>query len=148
VDSRPIGLEQELAARSAALKEAQQELDAARCELAQTKERVRILEASNAAATAELAAVREAQGVLQQELESIRSQGLARVDDLKAIRGIGPKLSKKLEGLGFTRYAKLGALDAAGVEQLAQQLGIPPSRIERDGWIEAARKLSASSPNE
>jgi NADH-quinone oxidoreductase subunit E len=61
-------------------------------------------------------------------------------DDLKAISGIGPKLEKVLNGLGIMTYVQVADLTASQIERLDADLGIA-GRIERDGWIEQARRL-------
>jgi predicted flap endonuclease-1-like 5' DNA nuclease len=126
--------------------------------LAKARDRIRLLESQNAAAEAELGAARTAQHELGQQLEAARAAQLelrrqlegarataASGDDLRAIKGIGPKLSKKLQEIGISSYAELAALDAEGVATLAELLGVPKSRIERNGWVEAARQLAADT---
>jgi len=149
-------------------------LDDLRHELDEARSRIQLLVTRNAAAEAELDTARTAQHELSQQLEAARatqnelSQQLeaaratqheltrqletthARTptqggDDLQAIKGIGPKLSKKLQEVGISTYADLADLDADGVAALAELLGIAKSRIERAGWVEAARQLAGAS---
>ena len=65
----------------------------------------------------------------------------AKADDLKAISGIGPKLEKVLNGMGFTRYADIAALSDADAARIEAELGFS-GRIARDGWVEQARTLA------
>lgn len=63
-------------------------------------------------------------------------------DDLKAITGIGPKLEKVLNGLGFQSFAQIAALDADAIAGLNDKLGLS-GRIERDDWVGQAQALTA-----
>ena len=135
-------------------------LDDLRHELDEARSRIQLLVTRNAAAEAELDTARTAQHELSQQLEAARAtqHELTRQletthartptqggDDLQAIKGIGPKLSKKLQEVGISTYADLADLDADGVAALAELLGIAKSRIERAGWVEAARQLAGAS---
>lgn len=60
-------------------------------------------------------------------------------DDLKRIAGIGPALERKLHDLGLRTFRQLAALSRSDVARIADQLGTTPERIQRDGWITAAR---------
>ena len=63
-------------------------------------------------------------------------------DDLAAIKGVGPKVVKRLEDAGIRTYAQLAALGTKDLGALAAALEVPARRIEREGWIESARALS------
>jgi len=63
-------------------------------------------------------------------------------DDLKRIKGIGPKLSDRLKEHGVTRYEQIAAWDAAMVADFAQRLGRLGGRIEADDWVGQARLLA------
>ncbi|MFV0472996.1 MAG: NADH-quinone oxidoreductase subunit NuoE [Pikeienuella sp.] len=63
-------------------------------------------------------------------------------DDLKKIKGVGPKLEGLLNELGvyhFDQIAGWGAEDVAWVDERLSFKG----RIEREEWVEQARQLSA-----
>ncbi len=62
-------------------------------------------------------------------------------DDLKQIRGVGPVLEKTLNKLGIFRFAQIAAFNQADIERISENLPQFPGRIQRDGWIEQARKL-------
>lgn len=55
-------------------------------------------------------------------------------DDLKRIKGIGPKVEKLLHELGVTSFAQIAAWDDADVARIDAQLGSFAGRIERDDW--------------
>ncbi|MDF3853353.1 hypothetical protein [Paracoccus pantotrophus] len=64
-------------------------------------------------------------------------------DDLKRIKGIGPKISDWLNAQGVTRYDQIAAWDAATVADFAQRLGRMGGRIEADDWVGQAKLLAA-----
>lgn len=63
-------------------------------------------------------------------------------DDLRKIKGIGPKLNTLLGELGVARYDQIAAWTAADVAEIDPYLGTFKGRIERDGWIEQAGFLA------
>jgi predicted flap endonuclease-1-like 5' DNA nuclease len=63
-------------------------------------------------------------------------------DDLKRISGIGPAFERALHAQGITRFAEIARWSNEDVQRVAEALGIPPQRIERDGWVESARELA------
>lgn len=65
------------------------------------------------------------------------------VDDLKKIKGIGPKLEKLLNSLGITSYAQIAAWDEAEIDRIDARLGSFQGRIRRDDWPAQARLLAA-----
>jgi predicted flap endonuclease-1-like 5' DNA nuclease len=74
--------------------------------------------------------------------EPVHEQPLA-ADDLKRIKGVGPKLEKLLNSLGVTRYAQIAAWDDAEIDRIDGQLGTFQGRIRRDDWPAQARYLAA-----
>ena len=64
-------------------------------------------------------------------------------DDLTRIKGVGPKLSAMLRGLGVTRYDQIAAWSDAAVARIDPHLGAFQGRIARDNWIEQCRYLAA-----
>ncbi|CUH86367.1 NADH-quinone oxidoreductase chain 2 [Phaeobacter sp. CECT 5382] len=65
--------------------------------------------------------------------------GLA--DDLKLLKGVGPKLEQTLNELGFFHFDQIAAWGAAEVAWVDSRLTFK-GRIERDGWIAQAAKLA------
>ncbi len=68
-------------------------------------------------------------------------------DDLKLLKGVGPKLEGVLNGLGFWHFdqvAKWGADEIAWVDDQLSFKG----RIERDGWVEQAKILAEGGETE
>lgn len=64
-------------------------------------------------------------------------------DDLKKIKGVGPKLVTMLKEQGVTTYAQIAAWSDADVARIDDTLGRFKGRIERDQWVEQAKLLAA-----
>ena len=62
-------------------------------------------------------------------------------DDLKQLKGVGPKLEQLLNGLGIYHFDQVAAWTPAQVAWVDDQLSFK-GRIDRDGWIEQARALT------
>lgn len=64
-------------------------------------------------------------------------------DDLKRIKGVGPKLEKLLNSLGVISFSQIAAWDDDEIERMDAQLGVFAGRIRRDDWPTQARYLAA-----
>jgi predicted flap endonuclease-1-like 5' DNA nuclease len=64
-------------------------------------------------------------------------------DDLKRIKGVGPKLEKLLKSLGVTSYSQIAAWDDDEIDRVDAQLGTFSGRIRRDDWPTQARFLAS-----
>ncbi len=64
-------------------------------------------------------------------------------DDLRKIKGLGPKMLTLLHALGITRFAQIAAWTDADLDELDGKLGAFAGRPRRDSWVEQARMLSA-----
>jgi len=62
-------------------------------------------------------------------------------DDLKILSGVGPALEKKLHAAGVTAFAQIAAWTEDDVAAMDEKLSFK-GRIEREGWIEQAKKLA------
>lgn len=62
-------------------------------------------------------------------------------DKLTNIKGVGPVLEKILHDCGIYYYQQVASLDKSGMEELQQQIPQFPGRIQRDKWVEQAKKL-------
>ncbi|KEJ89420.1 NADH-quinone oxidoreductase subunit E [Sulfitobacter donghicola] len=72
----------------------------------------------------------------------------AGADDLKLIKGIGPKLEQTVNSLGFFHFdqiAKWGQDELAWVDQNLEGF---KGRASRDGWVEQAEKLARGEETE
>ncbi len=63
-------------------------------------------------------------------------------DDLRRIKGLGPKVATQLGALGIVRFDQLAALDAQAQAALDAQLGTFAGRMARDRWVEQADLLA------
>lgn len=68
-------------------------------------------------------------------------------DDLKLLKGVGPKLEGTLNELGFYHFDQIAAWTDAEVAWVDTRLKFK-GRIERDGWIEQAKILAAGGETE
>lgn len=66
----------------------------------------------------------------------------AKIDDLKAISGIGPKLEQVLNGLGIWTHAQIAGWSPAEIAWVDDRLGFS-GRIGRDDWVGQAAALGA-----
>lgn len=64
-------------------------------------------------------------------------------DDLRRIKGVGPKLVALLHGFGVTRYSQIAAWTDADIDAMDARLGTFAGRIRRDSWVEQAKLLAA-----
>ncbi|MBF9061410.1 NADH-quinone oxidoreductase subunit E, partial [Rhodobacterales bacterium HKCCSP123] len=69
-------------------------------------------------------------------------------DDLKRIKGIGPKLEKLCNSLGFYHFDQIAAWTADEVAWVDQNLEGFKGRVTRDTWVEQARLLAAGGETE
>jgi predicted flap endonuclease-1-like 5' DNA nuclease len=86
-----------------------------------------------AAATSEVADARA----------ELPAQSAGGQDDLRRIKGVGPKLVALLNALGITRYAQIASWTDADIDRIDAQLGAFAGRIRRDNWVEQAKLLEA-----
>lgn len=63
-------------------------------------------------------------------------------DDLRKIKGIGPKLNTLLGELGVSRYDQIATWTAADIAEVDPYLGTFKGRITRDNWVEQAGFLA------
>ncbi len=63
-------------------------------------------------------------------------------DDLKRLKGVGPKLEGMLNGLGFWHFDQIAAWGPEEIAWVDDNLSFK-GRIERDGWVEQAKALAA-----
>ncbi len=78
-----------------------------------------------------------------ERIGSILSRPPGPADNLQEIHGIGPKLEKLLNELGFFHFHQIATLEPADVARLSREIGRFGNRIERDDWISQATALHA-----
>jgi len=85
--------------------------------------------------------------VAEKEPELLKEARGGKPDDLKKLKGVGPKLEETLHELGFFHFdqvASWGTQEIAWVDSRLKFKG----RIERDGWVEQARILAGGDETE
>ncbi len=97
------------------------------------------------AAKAEPAAGAPAAPKKPRALKAARKGG---ADDLKQIKGVGPKLEALLNRLGFFHFDQIADWTAAELAWVDDNLEGFKGRASRDGWIEQARLLAAGGETE
>jgi len=78
-------------------------------------------------------------------LEAAREGG---ADDLKRIKGIGPKLELMCNDLGFFHFDQIANWTAAEVAWVDDNIKGFKGRVTRDTWVEQATKLAAGEETE
>ena len=63
-------------------------------------------------------------------------------DDLKLIKGIGPKFEKDLHSKGIYYFRQIGNWKAADVKMVEGVIDSIPGRIKRDEWVKQAKGLA------
>jgi predicted flap endonuclease-1-like 5' DNA nuclease len=91
----------------------------------------------------EVEAVEDA--VRPEALSGARNGG---ADDLKMIKGVGPKLEIMLNELGFYHFDQIAGWSAAEVAWVNDNLAGFKGRVSRDNWVEQARKLASGQETE
>ncbi len=69
-------------------------------------------------------------------------------DDLKLIRGVGPKLERLLNGLGFYHFDQIAKWSDAEIAWVDENLKGFRGRIRRDEWVAQAKILAAGGETE
>lgn len=78
-------------------------------------------------------------GTKPEGLSGPRSGG---ADDLKTIKGIGPKLEKMLHGMGFYHFDQIANWGSSELAWVDENLEGFKGRASRDNWISQAKKLA------
>ena len=92
------------------------------------------------AAPAKAAAPKKAPVAKDGKPELLTAARASGADDLKQIKGVGPKLEKSLNALGIYHFDQVATLRKKEVEWVDTNMGFK-GRIERDGWIAQATEF-------
>ena len=98
-----------------------------------------------AAKTAAAPAVAEGPGKKPKVMKTPRKSG---ADDLKMIKGVGPKLEGLLNNMGFFHFDQVSAWGADEVSWVDQNLEGFKGRVSRDNWVSQATALAAGEETE
>ena len=132
------------AAKKAAEEKAAAEVDQARkaaAEEAAAEARAAKKAADDKAASAESAG----EGTRPEGLDTPRDGG---ADDLKLIKGVGPKLEALLHELGYYHYDQIANWTKAEVAWVDKNLKGFKGRVSRDGWVDQAQALASGAGTE
>jgi NADH-quinone oxidoreductase subunit E len=66
-------------------------------------------------------------------------------DDLKQIKGVGPKLEELLHSMGFYHYDQIAAWTADEVAWVDENLEGFKGRVSRDDWVGQAKSLTLAA---
>lgn len=77
--------------------------------------------------------------VTEQQKSGARTRAIT--DDLRRIRGIGPRFATLLDGMGYTSFEAIANWSEAEIALVAKRLRITPERISRESWVDQARGL-------
>ncbi|MCK0148763.1 NADH-quinone oxidoreductase subunit E [Marivita sp. S6314] len=86
-----------------------------------------------------------APGVKPATLSEAREGG---ADDLKQIKGVGPKLEQLCNDLGFYHFDQIASWTADEVAWVDQNLKGFKGRVSRDNWVEQAKTLASGGETE
>ena len=68
-----------------------------------------------------------------------------KADDLKKIKGIGPKMETTLNQIGIYTFAQVSKMTDKEYDLLDDITGSFPGRAQRDDWAGQAKKLNKNS---
>jgi predicted flap endonuclease-1-like 5' DNA nuclease len=71
-----------------------------------------------------------------------------KADDLKQIKGVGPKLEAMLHGMGFYHFDQVASWNAAELAWVDDNLTGFKGRASRDNWVDQARTLASGGETE
>lgn len=97
--------------------------------------------ASKTAAAKPAAAVASAPTGKPKKPRTLKEPRKSGADDLKQLKGVGPKLEQTLNGLGFWHFDQIAKWTADEIAWVDDNLSFK-GRIERDGWVDQARTLA------
>ncbi|MFU8882928.1 MAG: fused NADH-quinone oxidoreductase subunit E/endonuclease, partial [Rhodobacterales bacterium] len=66
-----------------------------------------------------------------------------KADDLKQIKGVGPKLEKTLHSMGFFHFDQIAGWSDAQIAWVDENLTGFKGRASRDAWVDQAKVLAS-----
>ena len=66
-------------------------------------------------------------------------------DDLKKIKGVGPKFEGDLNSKGIYYFRQIGAWKAADIKMVEELIDSIPGRIKRDEWVKQSKALAKAA---
>jgi NADH-quinone oxidoreductase subunit E len=104
------------------------------------------MEETTAAAPAPLANVSTGASGEDEPLFLSAARG-GQADDLKRIKGVGPKLEDTLNSLGIYHFDQIAKWNADNIDEVNERLKFS-GRIERDDWVNQAKLLAEGEETE
>lgn len=83
----------------------------------------------------------------QKKPRTMKAPRKAGADDLKMLKGVGPKLEETLNAMGFWHFDQIAKWTAEEIEWVDDNLKFK-GRIARDGWVDQAKILAAGGSTE
>ncbi|MDF1671746.1 MAG: NADH-quinone oxidoreductase subunit E [Roseovarius sp.] len=133
----PVPLSGASAAKPAAKSDAKAKAESARTR-ANAKKAAKVKSKGKPVSSAAPAA--EGAGVKPKTMDAARD---GQADNLKLIKGVGPKLEKLLHSLGFYHFDQVAEWTADEVSWVDQNLKGFKGRVSRDTWVDQAKILAA-----
>jgi NADH-quinone oxidoreductase subunit E len=75
--------------------------------------------------------------------KTMKAPRKAKADDLKQIKGVGPKLEALLHAMGFFHFDQIAKWTGAEVAWVDENLEGFKGRVSRDNWVDQAKVLAA-----
>ncbi|MEM5468683.1 NADH-quinone oxidoreductase subunit E [Celeribacter marinus] len=116
---------------------------------AAAKKAAKAVDAPKAAAAPKSAAAPKADAAVSEgkKPRTMSAPRKAGADDLKMLKGVGPKLEQTLNALGFYHFDQVAKWTADEITWVDDNLKFK-GRIERDGWVEQAKILAQGGQTE
>jgi predicted flap endonuclease-1-like 5' DNA nuclease len=92
--------------------------------------------------------IEEGAGGLFLKPETLEAPRAGKADDLKMIKGVGPKLEALLHKLGFYHFDQIASWTEDEVSWVDQNLEGFKGRVSRDNWVEQAKLLAEGKETE
>jgi NADH-quinone oxidoreductase subunit E len=99
-------------------------------------------------ASAPAKAAETAPSVAGKKPRTMKAPRKAGADDLKMIKGVGPKLENMLNGMGFFHFDQVSKWGADEIAWVDQNLEGFKGRVTRDNWVPQAVRLAAGEETE
>ena len=147
--SKPLPGQDDLAARKGDWK---YQAEAAK-PAAKTKTKAKAKPRKAAAAAPDMSQDHDKDGKLEGSAEGAKPATLAaprggKADNLKEIKGVGPKMEKMLNEMGFYHFDQIAAWSTDEVAWVNANLAGFKGRVSRDNWVEQAKILAAGGETE
>lgn len=152
-EAKAKAAEEEAARKAKADAESARAAEADRIAKAQSDDLAASTEQKTTSSTASLGEDYDGDGILEGENEGTRPAGLdaprdGKADDLKMIKGVGPKMEKLCNSLGFWHFDQVASWTPDEVAWVDANLQGFKGRVSRDEWVEQARLLAAGEETE